>query len=187
MMRIVHSPNQVLSQKAKPVVFKNGLPDKATITLIEEMKKTLSATRDPEGIGLAAPQVGKSLQLFIMQPTPSSKVGVYINPVITFESEISTEKRTKKKKGSVKLEGCLSLPNIWGYVRRYPSLHISYFDEKGKQHEKDIKGFNATIIQHEVDHLKGILFPKHVLQQNETLFKSHKNEKGEDVFEEIEL
>lgn len=155
------------------------------------MKKTLAATFDPEGVGLAAPQVDKRLRIFIAKPTDRSKILVFINPeIIERSSEVDYVKRPKKdtsKKASKKLEGCLSLPTIWGPVLRASSLILSYLDEQGKRHKQKFENFMATIIQHEMDHLQGILFPKRVLEQKGTLYKSHKNEKGEDEFEEIEI
>lgn len=184
MLSIVKAPNEVLSAPAKPV----GKIDKNTLRLIEEMKQTLNHTRDPEGVGLAAPQVGKSLQLFLAKPTPKSPFLVFINPKIVSESETMQElKRPKKSKSPGKLEGCLSLVNIWGTIKRHATLTISYLDEQGKPHTKKFGGFLATVIQHEIDHLQGILFPKRVLEQQGKLYKSHKNKKGEDEFEPIEI
>lgn len=186
MLAIVKAPQQVLAEKAKFIPIKPGTLDKPTLLLIEEMKQTLAHTRDPEGVGLAAPQVGRSLQLFIAKPTDTSPVFVFVNPVI--ESQESDTKPTKKKSsGQNKLEGCLSLPNIWGFVKRYPRLTLSYVDEKGKAHKKKFTGFMATVIQHEIDHLNGVLFPKRVFEQNNKLYKSHKDEKGKDIFEEVEI
>ena len=81
----------------------------------------------------------------------------------------------------------MSLPTIWGPVLRSSSVTLSYLDEYGKSHKKKFSNFLSTIIQHEMDHLQGILFPKRVLEQKGILYKSHKNEKGEDVFEEITI
>jgi len=155
------------------------------------MKKSLLATTDPKGVGLAAPQVGKSLQIFIAKPTDKSKISVFINPKIIKQSlvrsYIKRPKRDESEKASKKLEGCLSLPNIWGPVLRSSSLILSYLDEKGIEHKQKFSDFMATVIQHEMDHLSGVLFPKRVLEQQGTLYKSHKNKQGEDEFEEIEI
>ena len=204
MLNIVTAPSTVLSQKAKKV----NKVDKTILRLIEEMKKTLLSARDPVGVGLAAPQVGKSLQIFIAKPTNSSSIFVFINPVIKGFHNILAEKTqpakqsektriakaksdlAKEKAGidkNVQLEGCLSLKDIWGEVKRQSGVILSYQDEKGKSHSQNFSGFMATIIQHEYDHLNGILFPKRVLEQKGQLYKSRKDEKGEDVFEEIEL
>lgn len=187
MLKIVTAPNPILSNIAKPL----SKVDSSVERIIEEMKKTLAQTTDPKGVGLAAPQVGKSLRIFIAKPTDKSKILVFINPEITEKSsEVNYVKRPKKdesEKASKKLEGCLSLPTIWGPVLRASSLTLSYLDEHGTKHAKVFSGFMATIVQHETDHLNGILFPKRVLEQKGTLYKSHKNKKGEDEFEEIEI
>ncbi len=188
MLKIVTAPNPVLSEIAKPISKVNA----SITTIIEEMKKTLAKTNDPKGVGLAAPQVGKQLRIFIAKPTDKSKVLAFINPVIARisadeDQRSSVSKSVKIKSASKKLEGCLSLPTIWGPVLRASSLTLSFLDEQGKHHEQKFSNFLATIIQHEIDHLDGLLFPKRVLEQKGTLYKSHKNEKGEDVFEEIEV
>lgn len=186
MTNILTAPNSVLSQKAQQV----KKIDKSILQLIEEMKQALLAAKDPEGVGLAAPQVGKPLQIFIMKPTPKSKILVCINPKIRTKSPDLVEiKRPKssKYKGPKKLEGCLSLPSIWGEVLRSPKVTLWYLDENARPHKKTFTDFIATIIQHEIDHLQGVLFPKRVLEQKGKLYKSHKDEKGQEVFEEIEI
>ncbi len=189
MLKIVTAPNPILSDIAKPVIR----VDSFVLNLVEEMKKTLANTADPKGVGLAAPQVGRPIRIFIAKPSDNSEIMVFINPqIIEKSSKVAYVKRVNKKpsiggqKSSKKLEGCLSLPSIWGPVLRSSSLTLSYLDEKGQNHEQKFSNFMATIVQHEMDHLDGILFPKRVLEQKGTLYKSHK-EKGEDVFEEIEL
>jgi len=186
MLKIVAAPNPVLSDIAKPV----QKIDSNILNIIAEMKKTLEGTTDPKGVGLAAPQIGKSLRIFIAKPTDNPDILVFINPEIAKRSSKEDYvKRPKKpgKKNSKKLEGCLSLPNIWGPVLRSSSLTLSYLDEEGIKQEKKFSNFLATIIQHENDHLNGVLFPKRVLEQKGILYKSHKNEKNEDEFEEIEI
>lgn len=216
-LKIVAAPNSVLSQPAKKV----SKIDKNILRLIEEMKKSLLAAKDPEGVGLAAPQVGKSLQIFLAKPMPKSDIEVFINPKIIhkdkkdkFESlTLSADRRkelnadfsekqsslvkqsektakAKEKSGidkNIQLEGCLSLPNVWGEVNRSPMVTLSYLDEDNKARTRKFKEFVATIIQHEMDHLNGILFPKRVLEQKGKLYKSRRNEKGEDVFEDINI
>ena len=187
MLKIISAPNSVLYHTAKPV----SKVDSVVKNLIEEMKKVLAATSDPKGVGLAAPQIGKSLRIFIAKPSDKSDFMVFINPQIISQSpELDYVKRPKKdtsEKASKKLEGCLSLPTIWGPVLRSSSVTLSFLDEYGKSHKKKFSNFMSTIIQHEMDHLQGILFPKKVLEQKGILYKSHKNEKGEDIFEELEI
>lgn len=187
MLKIVTAPNPALSSIAKPVFKLTPL----VADIVEEMKKTLAHTTDPKGVGLAAPQVGKSFRIFIAKPSDKSDFMVFINPEITEQSSgldyIKRPKKDTSEKASKKLEGCLSLPAIWGPVLRSSSITISYLDKHGKFHKRKFSNFLATIIQHEMDHLQGILFPKRVLEQKGILYKSSKNEKGEDVFEEIEI
>lgn len=201
-MQIVTAPHPILSEIAKPVSLKRRTGenselkakiDKETAQLIEEMKQTLLIQKDPEGVGLAAPQIGKSIQLFIAMPSLKAGITTYINPKIQLLEESKEQptalkkSKSKKKSDSVKLEGCLSLPDIWGEVKRSKRISVSYFDEHGIRHTETFSGFLATIIQHEYDHLQGILFPKRVLDQHKKLFKSKKDEKGEIVFEELEI
>lgn len=194
MLKIVQAPNSVLSTPAKKITN----IDKSILSLIRAMEETLISARDPEGVGLAAPQIGKSLQLFLVKQTPRSPTLIFINPVIeefidSENSEViqsaSTQNAKKKSKidKGVQLEGCLSLNSIWGEVKRHPALILSYMDETGTMHKKKITGFLATIIQHEYDHLQGLLFPKRVLEQQGKLYKSSVNKKGETEFEEIDL
>jgi peptide deformylase len=186
MLKIVQAPNPVLSQKAKPV----EKIDKSIHSLIKQMIVALEHAKDPEGVGLAAPQVGKSLQLFIVKMTPRSPILTFINPTIKSffdkpKKENEDEKESKNK--DVQLEGCLSLHSIWGVVKRHYGVVLSYQDENGQEHTKKFDEFMAIIIQHEYDHLQGVLFPKRVLEQENPLYKSVKNKKGETEFEEIEL
>ncbi len=195
MLKIIQAPNTVLSQKAKPV----GTIDKYIKNLLKEMDATLLSASDPEGVGLAAPQIDKSLQIFLIRQSPKSPLLTFINPTIESffetdevqEAQQSTQttkakKKTKIKK-SVQLEGCLSLQDIWGVVKRHYGVVLSYQDETGEKHTKKFIGFLATIIQHEYDHLQGDLFTKRVLEQKNQLYHSVKNSKGETEFEEIEL
>jgi peptide deformylase len=216
MLSIVTAPNPILSQKAKPV----ARIDKAISNLIVQMEETLDAASDPVGVGLAAPQVGKSLRLFVIKPHPKSNLQAFINPkIISYEGGDFSERALDsahsakgalasglkgarlldkgegkgkagpqhESDGTKKLEGCLSLVNIWGEVERANSILLEYTDKTGKKHKKKFTGFIATIIQHECDHLDGILFPKRVLEQKGTLYQSSKNAKGEDEFEELKI
>lgn len=179
MLPIITTPNPTLLKQAEEV----SRFDKKLKQLIHEMSQTLLATVDPKGVGLAAPQVGILKRLFLAKPTEKAKISVFINPKITSESD---EIRKRKAKNKL-LEGCLSIPNVWGKVNRKRKVAVTYQDLGGKHYTKEFTGFLATIIQHEIDHLDGILFTKHALEQGETLYRSYKNEKGEDEFEEIKV
>jgi peptide deformylase len=180
MYKIVTTPHNVLTDGTKPVTEF----DKNLKKIIADMDVTLAHTKDPVGVGLAAPQVGLSLQIFLARPTEKAPTLHFINPVID-----SVSGQTKKEADEDKkiLEGCLSIPNIWGHVTRSQKVVLSYQDVTGKKFTNTYTGFMATIIQHEIDHLNGVLFTKHVLGQNEKLYRSYKNKKGEEEFEEIHI
>lgn len=157
--KIVTTPDPILIQKAKPV----KKFDKKLTDIISGMEDALKKTYDPVGVGLAAPQVGLPLQIFQMRPEPTDPIQTFINPriektseeinILTKKNSETVEKR-KPKKGKL-LEGCLSIPTIWGYVKRNKEVTLSWQDPKGTHHKKTFKGFNAVIIQHEYDHLQG--------------------------------
>ena len=123
-------------------------------TLIEDMRETLHAYG---GIGLAAPQIGVGYRLAIIEiDNTTSRYGeiehtpfdVYINPTITvIEQETAGY-----------WEGCLSIPNLRGFVERPQSIKVTYVDRSGKPASLDAHGFIATVFQHEFDHLDGILY-----------------------------
>lgn len=180
MKPIVLVPNSVLTESAQTVVNF----DRAFEKLIIEMKGALQATTNPKGVGLAAPQVGESWRVFITRPKEESKIRVFVNPEIIKRSDQITDGVPEREN---KLEGCLSIPTIWGKVKRTKSLTLRFQDEKGVRHEEAFKGFMATIIQHETDHINGILYTQRVLEQKGKLYQTGKDEDGKEVLEEIKI
>lgn len=181
MLAIVKVPDSGLTTPSKTV----DNIDKKTLEFIEEMKKTLSTAANPKGVGLAAPQVGKDLRIFITKPTQTGPISVFINPRILATSQEKTDGVPAKDN---KFEGCLSIPNVWGVVQRHHMIKLSYQSPDGQSHTRTFTGFLATIIQHETDHIKGILFTQRVLEQKGKLYKITGTDKeGKDVFEEIEV
>ncbi|MCL4338921.1 peptide deformylase [Patescibacteria group bacterium] len=184
---IVQTPNPVLTTPSRPV----GRVDKKVLSVIKQMKNTLVAANHPKGVGLAAPQIGVPLCIFITRPREDAKIDVFINPEITWtseeKSEIKREEKDKSLKDEKKLEGCLSINNVWGHLKRASRVKMKYMDIKGKTHEKDFSGFMATIVQHETDHLRGVLFTQRVLEQKEKLYRIEEDEKGQEKLVEIEL
>lgn len=176
MLKIVSVPNEVLSNPTLPV----QAIDQGIVDLIAEMKKTLISHKDPKGVGLAANQVGKNLSLFIIKPTDKSAIRVFINPKIlkVVEEKVKKNKDKKKlKKKPVRLEGCLSIPRIWGPVKRADKVLLEYQDLDSEKVKQDwFSGFEATIIQHEVDHLQGIVFTQRSMEQNGMLYKEENDE-----------
>lgn len=176
MLKIVTVPNKVLitpTQKVKTVTPKIR-------KLVEQMKETLVSQRDPEGVGLAATQVGESLSIFIMRPTLKGEITVCINPVaksIPSKDVIHDSKTLRAKKNKhAKMEGCLSIPRIWAPLKRKGAVHLEYEDLEGNKHSQEFEGFEAIIVQHEVDHLNGILFTQRCLEQKVTLYEEEGDE-----------
>ena len=180
MSQIVHTPNKILTQTAEPVETVN----RQILEIIKEMKRALKVAVSPKGVGLAAPQIGLSLRIFIILPNEKSDISVFINPEIVKKSKQLSE---NSPQGKNQLEGCLSIPRVWGMVKRHESITLKYQDESAKIHRKEFTGFLAVIIQHELDHLDGILFPRRVLEQKGKLYQPVKDDKGKEVLEEIEI
>ena len=161
----------IITPKDKRLTAENKLVQKFDTKLhqiIEDMSKTLNAQTDPQGVGLAAPQVGINLRCFIIKPTPESPISTFINPQI-LETSYAIKKSSHKK--NLPLEGCLSLNNIWGPVDRADRVLLSYFTVNGEKKTEWFSGFKAVIIQHEVDHLSGVLFTQRSLEQKKHLYE----------------
>ena len=131
--------NNILRQKSTPV--KNITEE--ILNLIKNMAETILKF---DGVGLAACQVGKNIQLFVVNPKLSKKY-IFINPEI-----IKISKKTEAME-----EGCLSLPNVFVKKERAKSIKIKAVDENGKQFKLKANDMLARVIQHEMDHLIGIL------------------------------
>jgi peptide deformylase len=139
MLKIITIPNPILRQKAKRIT--NALDPK-----IQKLIPQMTEIMLKEGVGLAAPQVGESIRLIIIKYKDNSIA--MINPRIIMKSIL-------KEWGE---EGCLSVPGKYGEVKRSKKLTVRYIDENGKNKVLTANGFLARIIQHETDHLDGVLF-----------------------------
>lgn len=173
--KILLSSDPVLRRKSKAV----GKIDKKVKDLIKDLKDTLAVQKDPEGVGLAAPQIGKNLRVFVAKYKNFNKV--VINPEI-IKIEYPKKGEPKKKSDKEILEGCLSLPYYYGPLKRAPKVTIKYIDENGEILTESFEGFHAQIILHEIDHLEGILFIDHLLEEHQPLYKIEGDE-----WEEVEL
>ncbi len=180
MKPIVRVPNQVLASPAKTVTDF----DKRLAKLVSDLKETLIATKNPKGVGLAAPQIGEALRVFVTRPTEKTPIRVFINPEVVKQSKDLTDGVPEREN---KLEGCLSIPKIWGKVKRAKSLTLKYQNEEGKEIIEDFTGFLATIIQHETDHTNGILYTQRVLEQKGKLYQTVIDKDGKDELEEITI
>ncbi|MCC6290984.1 peptide deformylase [Candidatus Nomurabacteria bacterium] len=144
MAEIIQRDNPLLRQVAKQVAEKEF----GTIELkkiLEEMVETLTA--EPDGIALAAPQIGISKRIFIVK-MPEEKNLVFINPIIT---------KLSKKKEPLE-EGCLSVRWLYGQVDRAEKASVEAYDQNGQKFTRHGTGLMAQIFQHEIDHLNGELF-----------------------------
>lgn len=136
-------------------------------TLISNMFETLKRS---EGVGLAAPQVGLPIRLFIVdldvmsddEPEYKGYLKTFINPEIIEESEEECSMQ----------EGCLSIPGINENVKRPSRVLVNYLDENGAEHEEWLDGFKARVFQHEYDHLDGKMFVDHLSPFRKQLIKS---------------
>jgi peptide deformylase len=145
---IIILPDKRLRSVSKPAV---AIGDEIR-TLVADMFETMY---EAPGIGLAAIQVGVPSRVIVMDLSKreaEAEPRVFINPEITWSSE---EK-------SLYEEGCLSIPDVHEDVERPARVKIRYLDLEGKVHEEDAEGLFATCIQHEVDHLNGVLFIDHI-------------------------
>jgi len=150
----------VLRQRAKEIERGTDLQQ-----LISDMMDTMHAA---SGIGLAAPQIGKSMRLFVVdgsgledEPDMLDFKKAFINPVIVKEEGAPWEFE----------EGCLSIPNIREKISRKEQLVIRYYDEQWNQHEETYDGMKARIIQHEYDHIEGKLFVDYLTPLKKRLLK----------------
>lgn len=150
-----------VSVKDKAILRVAGEPikdinDPELQTLIDDMIETM---REANGVGLAAPQIGKSLQVAVIEtlaeldedgePIPDSReLFVIINPRITWES----------RKRTTGIEGCLSVLGYLGEVERHQAIRVQAYDRNGRRRVYRLKGWDARIFQHEIDHLNGVMY-----------------------------
>jgi len=179
MAKIITVPNPILREKSKEVAF-----DKKTLALVKELKETLiNKEGHLTGLGLAAVQIGQPKRVFVVYSEASQKILTFINPKIVW-----TSKRTQAGlPGKNKYEGCLSLPNRWAIIQRPKEIKVAYQTENGQFQTRKFSDLMAIVIQHEYDHLEGILFIDRALQQGSPVFELIKDENGKEYFEEIAL
>jgi peptide deformylase len=134
--------------------------------LIADLFETLYRS---EGIGLAAPQIGKSIRVFVVDGEPLAED----EPSLAGFKKAFINAQIIEKSGDLELltEGCLSIPNLREEVNREAKIRIRYYDENWKFHDETYEGFLARIIQHEYDHLDGILFTDKVSPLRRRLIK----------------
>jgi len=157
MLNILTYPDNFLRQPAKPVENIDGTTQK----IIEDMSFTMYNSK---GVGLAAIQVGLDNSLIVYDVSPGEEkrfLQVLINPrIIESNGRIISEK-----------EGCLSVPDLRADVKRAESVLVEGFDRDGNPRRIDAEGHLAIVLQHEIDHLNGILFIDHISALKRELYK----------------
>ena len=151
---VLRMGDPILLQKAQPITQFNTPELHA---LIDDMRDTMQAM---DGAGIAAPQIGVSLQVVIFGVGKNPRYPdaeqvpytVLINPTLSFVGD-------EMEDG---WEGCLSVPGMRGVVSRYMRLHYTGFDQFGAPIDRLVSGFHARVVQHECDHLMGILYPMRI-------------------------
>lgn len=163
-MKLVKWPSQILKQKAEPLSKIDG----KTIKLIEKMFEVMYKA---DGVGLAAPQVGRSVQLFTVDLTSHdiNFKGALINPKLV-DVGIETE---------VDEEGCLSLPGLYINLERPKKIIISGITPDEKEIVLELKGFAARVFLHELDHLNGTLIIDHLSDEERRRILKEWQEKKE--------
>lgn len=180
MADIVTLPNPLLRQKSKEIVF-----DNKTEGLIAQLKNTLIATEGTiKAVGLSAAQIGIHARIFLAYSAKSRKFLTFINPEIVWSSKILTKGVPESKN---KYEGCLSVPGLWAIIKRPKIIKIKYQTETGQLQVRKFSGQTATIVQHEYDHLAGILFIDRALQQKSPIYELAKDKEGKEYLKEIKL
>ncbi len=170
-MKILVTPDPFLRKVAKPV----SKYDKKLEIQIKEIINTLLAAKNPEGVGLAATQLGINKRIFVVRL--SGKPEIFINPQVITTSEAMLSDVYKKSKGRW-LEGCLSIPKIWGFVDRPYWSEFEYLTPQDGQlvtKKRKFEDMESSYVQHENDHLNGILFTDHILKQGGQILKETKN------------
>ena len=147
-LKVARMGHPVLRKRAR-ALDKTALRDPLLQKLIDDMVETM---HEYHGVGLAAPQIHEDIRLFVGllddEPGPDSETAVLINPEITPEGEDMNEG----------WEGCLSIPDIRGMVPRFTAITVKALDRQGRPIEMRLKNFPARVVQHETDHLDGVLF-----------------------------
>lgn len=141
-VRLGHPALRVVSQALSP----ERLASPEIQQLIDDMIGTM---REAHGVGLAASQVGAEIQVFVYEsPGHDIPLHVVVNPMIT----------SQERELVYEWEGCLSIPDLRGMVPRHPAVRVQGLDRYGKQLDYVCRGFEARIVQHEFDHLNGVVF-----------------------------
>lgn len=182
---ILTVPNQILRAKSVAVDLTKNLD--LINKYIADLEETLEKKANPKGVGLSLPQIGKNLRIFSTYLPDSSntldqgrpdekekeqaKLTTYINPEIV---ENSKDRTFGPDPNDPILEGCLSIPGLYGPVPRFSWVTLRYTTPQFEEKTNKFAGFFARVIQHELDHLEGVLFTDYVLKYELPFFESRK-------------
>lgn len=142
---LIH-PDEQLRKPCEPI---DQITDELVV-LLEDMCETMVAH---DGVGIAAPQIGKNIQVAVVEVEENDRFEL-INPRII-----------DRKGKDIDIEGCLSMPHVFGTVERAEEITVRYFDRDGDEIEVTAFGYLARAIQHEIDHLHGVLFTDKVIER----------------------
>jgi len=160
-----------------PVLRKMGSTIKNDYPNLEELISNMRETmKNARGVGLAAPQIGKAIRLFIVDTSPFSEddeLSEEERDILKNFNKIFINPKILNEEGNdwVFNEGCLSIPNINEDVFRKDTLTIEYLDENFKKHIETIDGLVARVVQHEYDHIEGVLFTDKLSSLKKRLLK----------------
>lgn len=145
----------------QPVLKKVAEEIDASYPGLEELIANMWETMyEADGVGLAAPQIGLPIRLFVVDTVQTKEEGKEEEGIK--QVFINAEKIEESGEEWAYEEGCLSIPDIRGDVERPPQLKIRYQDENFEEHERVFTGINARVVQHEYDHIEGVLFVEHL-------------------------
>lgn len=158
-LSILEYPDEQLKQISEPVAEINA----EILTFIKDLEETMRT--GPGGVGIAAPQVGMFLRIAIVDVSSKKKIKhhgrlVLINPEITEWDGMAVGR-----------EGCMSVPDFTGNVIRAERIRMTALNEHGEKFELETEGYEARAIQHEIDHLDGLLFLDRLVSRRNDLFK----------------
>ena len=159
---VVIHPDEKLNRPCEPVTVVTD----ELVQLLDDMYETMVAH---DGIGIAAPQSGKNIQVAVIEVEEGERFEL-INPKII-----------DRKGTSIDVEGCLSIPHVFGTVKRAEEVTVRYFDREGEEMEVEAFGYLARAFQHEIDHLHGKLFIDQMIEQIpedelESYMEEHEND-----------
>jgi peptide deformylase len=165
-LNIITVPNKVLTRTARRI--QPGDID------LQELQGQMAELMHERGVGLAAPQVGLGLRFFVAMDPETHELRGYVNPQITW-----TSNDTK-----IAPEGCLSIPGKHAFVERFLAVRLKFQDIEFNEHEEEYQGWYARIVQHEYDHLNGVLISDRAV---DGMHDDVEDDETEEVMDETEM